>query len=422
LRFERPSSVSFTLTEASWLVTWHQSDYPLPTYTGRRKSESTCYVSTCLANRQTISPALKLLLAEEKLDPNAPLIAVMIVEGCMQAPDGAGVNGTGVNQDLGVTMTRIAIPSNNDLKISVDQVGKDTVVRLSGRVDVDSSPDLRDRLRTLFSEEALPKTIIVDLTGVSYIETSGVATLIETLRIARHHEITFRLQGLSGAVLRLFEVTGVLALFEESNSGQKVILMANVLESVGERTIEHLDYVGSLNIQWWATLRAMRQALPFVGNRYRWRTTVRQMLEIGVDAMPMVSLMSICTGFILAMQGASELRRFGALHYVIELVAVGFTRELGPLLTAIAVSGRSGSAFAAEIGTMKVTEELDSLRVMALEPVEFVLAPKYLAALISVPCLSIIANLFGILAGGLFMFFSTRLSPSALHPLCFHDH
>jgi phospholipid/cholesterol/gamma-HCH transport system permease protein len=187
--------------------------------------------------------------------------------------------------------------------------------------------------------------------------------------------------------------------------------MANVLENVGERTIEHLDYIGSLNIQWWATLRTMGQSLPFVGNHYRWKTTVKQMLEIGVDAMPMVSLMSICSGFILAMQGASELRRFGALHYVIELVAVGFTRELGPLLTAIAVSGRSGSAFAAEIGTMKVTEELDSLRVMALEPVEFVLAPKYLAALICVPCLSIIANLFGILAGGLFMFFSTRLSP-----------
>jgi len=186
--------------------------------------------------------------------------------------------------------------------------------------------------------------------------------------------------------------------------------MANILENVGERTIEHLDYVGSLNIQWWATLRAMGQSLPFVGNRYRWRATVRQMLEIGVDAMPMVSLMAICSGFILAMQGASELRRFGALHYVIELVAVGFTRELGPLLTAIAVSGRSGSAFAAEIGTMKVTEERDSLRVMALEPVEFVLAPKYLAALITVPCLSIIANLSGILAGGLFMFFSTRLS------------
>jgi phospholipid/cholesterol/gamma-HCH transport system permease protein len=187
--------------------------------------------------------------------------------------------------------------------------------------------------------------------------------------------------------------------------------MANVLEVAGRKTISELDYVGSLNIQVWATLRAMGSALPFVGNRHRWQASVRQMLQIGVDALPMVALMAICTGFILAMQGASELRRFGAMHYVIDLVAVGFTRELGPLLTAIAVSGRSGSAFAAEIGTMKVTEELDSLRVMALEPVEFLLAPKYLAALICVPCLSVISNFCGIVAGGLFMFFSTRLAP-----------
>jgi anti-anti-sigma factor len=99
-------------------------------------------------------------------------------------------------------------------------VGKDAVVRLTGRIDVDSSPDLRDRLRILLSEKALPETITVDLAGVSYIETSGVATLIEALRIARHHQTKFRLQGLSGAVLRLFQVTGVLALFDADDSGQ----------------------------------------------------------------------------------------------------------------------------------------------------------------------------------------------------------
>ena len=185
--------------------------------------------------------------------------------------------------------------------------------------------------------------------------------------------------------------------------------MANVFEIAGRETLKQLDYVGSLNSQLWATLRGMREALPLIGNRHRWRAAVHQMLEVGVDALPMVALLAMCSGFILAMQGASELRRFGALHYVIDLVAVGFTRELGPLLTAIAVSGRSGSAFAAEIGTMTVTEEIDALRVMAFEPVEFVLAPKYLATLVVVPCLGIVANLFGILAGGLFMFFSTHL-------------
>lgn len=193
--------------------------------------------------------------------------------------------------------------------------------------------------------------------------------------------------------------------------------MANVLEIAGRETLSQLDYVGRLNIQLWATLRGMRASLPLVGNRHRWRAAVHQMLEIGVDALPMVGLLAMCSGFILAMQGASELRRFGALHYVIDLVAVGFTRELGPLITAIAVSGRSGSAFAAEIGTMKVTEEIDALKVMAFEPVEFVLAPKFLAALVAVPCLSIVSNLFGILAGGLFMFFSTHLTL----PLYFHS-
>ena len=117
-------------------------------------------------------------------------------------------------------MARVAIPSSSNLEISIDREGKDAVVRLSGRVDVDSSPDLRDRLRALLSGEALPQTIVVDLTGVSYVETSGIATLIEALRIARHRQTNFRLQGLSGAVLRLFEVTGVLALFEAGDSGQ----------------------------------------------------------------------------------------------------------------------------------------------------------------------------------------------------------
>jgi len=186
--------------------------------------------------------------------------------------------------------------------------------------------------------------------------------------------------------------------------------MATLIESAGRRTLKDLDYLGGLSIQWWAAVRALKTALPFTGNPYRWRESVRQMLQIGVNAAPMVALMAMCSGFILAMQGASELRRFGALHYVIDLVSIGFSRELGPLLTAIAVSGRSGSAFSAEIGTMRVTEEIDALRVMAFEPIEFVLAPKYLAALVVVPCLSILANVFGMLAGGIFMFFATHLT------------
>src|SRR5271157_6162999 len=163
----------------------------------------------------------------------------------------------------------------------------------------------------------------------------------------------------------------------------------NVLEAIGNGVIQGLSYVGGLTMQFWSELRASPRVLPVVGKRGRWQTAVRQMGAIGVDGLPIIAIMSVCAGFILAMQTGAELRRFGALQYVMDVVAVGFTRELGPLLTAFVVSGRSGSAFSAEIGTMVVTSEIDALRTMAIDPIEFVLAPKYLAAMITIPCLSI---------------------------------
>jgi len=183
-----------------------------------------------------------------------------------------------------------------------------------------------------------------------------------------------------------------------------------VAELVGRATLRHVEYVGGLTTQLWRAVRSLARTLPLLGNRHRWRTAINQMLAVGVEAIPMVGIMAVCSGFILAMQGASELRRFGAMKFVIDLVTVGFTRELGPLLTAIAVSGRSGSAFSAEIGSMVVTEEVDALRTMAIEPIEFVLAPKYLAALIVLPCLTIVSSACGIFAGALFMRISTNMA------------
>lgn len=182
-----------------------------------------------------------------------------------------------------------------------------------------------------------------------------------------------------------------------------------VLEAVGSGVIRQLAYVGGLTMQFWAGLRASRRVLPVVGKRGRWQTSMRQMVAIGIEALPMIGIVSASVGFILAIQVASELRRFGALNLVVNIVAVGFTRELGPLVTAIVVSGRSGSAISAEIGTMVVTNEIDALRTMAVDPVEFVLAPKYIAAMIAVPCLTIMSNAFGILAGAGFMYLSLEM-------------
>jgi phospholipid/cholesterol/gamma-HCH transport system permease protein len=115
-----------------------------------------------------------------------------------------------------------------------------------------------------------------------------------------------------------------------------------------------------------------------------------------------VTFITFFIGIIMALQGAYELRRFGALQLVADTVAISITRELGPLVTAIVVIGRSGSAFAAEIGTMKVTEELDALETMALHPVGFLVTPKLLGMLLMMPCLTIWADLMGVFGGSVF--------------------
>jgi phospholipid/cholesterol/gamma-HCH transport system permease protein len=174
-----------------------------------------------------------------------------------------------------------------------------------------------------------------------------------------------------------------------------------IVSQIGSSTLDGLSYVGSL-----ASLgaRAAYYTLvaPFQGKPLRLQRAVSQAMETGVRALPILSLISFSIGLILALQAAYELRRFGAISAVATAVAVTMSRELGPLITAIVVIGRSGSAFAAEIGTMKVSEEIDALETMAISPIRFLVAPKFLAMMVMLPCLTIWANVMGILGGSLF--------------------
>jgi phospholipid/cholesterol/gamma-HCH transport system permease protein len=170
---------------------------------------------------------------------------------------------------------------------------------------------------------------------------------------------------------------------------------------VGMSTVNGLAYVGGL-----ASL-AGRSAYftfvaPFRGHRLRPQRAIHQAMTIGVEAIPIVSLITFFVGLIMALQSAYELRRLGAMHFLASAVALSILRELGPLLTAIVVIGRSGSAFAAEIGTKKVTEEVDALKTMAFDPVNFLVAPKFLAMFVMMPCLTIWADFMGVVGGSVF--------------------
>jgi phospholipid/cholesterol/gamma-HCH transport system permease protein len=176
-----------------------------------------------------------------------------------------------------------------------------------------------------------------------------------------------------------------------------------IVAGIGRVAISSATEVGTLTIQLWRSLLRAPSALPIVGKRRRWRVALRQMMDIGVSALPVVALMSFCLGLVAAVQAAAELRRYGAVRYVVEFTAIAFTRELGALITAITVSGRSASAIAAEVSTMVVGQEMDALRVMGLDPIELTLGPKYVAALVTVPCLTILSMFFGITAAYCFL-------------------
>ena len=152
---------------------------------------------------------------------------------------------------------------------------------------------------------------------------------------------------------------------------------------------------------------------PWRKQSFKFSQVVAQVNRIGVDALPMVALTSFSIGLTLAMQGAHELQRMGAAMYVPNLVAVSLLRELGPLLIAIIVIGRSGSAITAELGTMKVSEEIEALGVMAINPVRFLIVPRFVAMLIMLPILTVFGNYIGIVGGWTICHFALDMNTAA---------
>jgi phospholipid/cholesterol/gamma-HCH transport system permease protein len=150
---------------------------------------------------------------------------------------------------------------------------------------------------------------------------------------------------------------------------------------------------------------------PLSGRAIRLRASISEMVKVGYNSVPIVAVISLFVGIILALQAAYQLKKVGALIYVADLVGVSLTRELSPILTAIIVAGRSGSAFAAEIGSMKAAEEIDALVTMGINPVRFLVVPKLIALLIMLPALTIFSDFIGIIGG-----FLLSVTELGIHP------
>ncbi|HEY4163284.1 MAG TPA: ABC transporter permease [Dongiaceae bacterium] len=163
-------------------------------------------------------------------------------------------------------------------------------------------------------------------------------------------------------------------------------------EAIARQALDLIAFFGAL-IETFARLVARPQ-------RLRWISVIHHIEQTGLNALPIVGMISFLVGVVLAFQGADQLARFGAQIFTINMVGLSVLREMGILLTAIVVAGRSGSAFTAEIGAMQVNEEVDALRVIGLDPMEVLVAPRILALVIALPLLTFFADMMGLLGGG----------------------
>ncbi len=285
------------------------------------------------------------------------------------------------------------MPVREDYQLSTQHQNGAATIAIRGRVAIGNAQQLFDEITSQLAPA--PQEVLLDLSGVDYFDSGGGAVLIRLRQYLADR----------GAGLRIArstpDIDGFLDLIDQETSLKPRPAPApppGAAVRIGESTVqwiagarEFASFTGEL-------ILGLRDALLHP-RRIRWRETWLYMERCGRDALPIVALISFLMGLITAFQAAVQLSQFGADIYIANLVGLSITRELGPLMTAIIAAGRSGAAFAAEIGTMKVSEEVDALAAMGLDRTRFLVTPKVLALVLMLPCLTIFADLVGVLGG-----------------------
>ena len=257
-----------------------------------------------------------------------------------------------------------------------------------------AGPILRDFENTLGTDR--PHHLIVDLSNVAVIDDYGALVIYEIKKLIEKNGGTFALRNAHPAVKRNLEQFDFKRISEVAPLKGRTKL--NFFVRTGEVSLDRLfnlrymvSFLGSVTLALIHVLLHPRSL--------RVNDTISLMEKTGVSALPIVGLISFLLGLVIAFMSSLQLEQFGANIYVASLVAIAMVSELGPIMTAIVVAGRSGSAFAAEIGTMRISEEIDALFLMGFAPTLFLAIPRLFAAIIVVPLLTLFADIFGIFGG-----------------------
>lgn len=236
--------------------------------------------------------------------------------------------------------------------------------------------------------------VFLDGSALTALDSAGAWLLGRTLRQLERNGHTVTMQGLRPeheAMLRLIQR-------HAAEKGVPGAPRRGPLDRFGREVWRHLEqFLGILSFLGECSLALLRSfAQP---SRIRWRAILYNLQISGFNALPIVGLLAFLMGVVVAYQGAVQLVRYGANILVADLVGLSMLREMAPLLTAIIVAGRSGSAYTAQIGAMKVTEEIDALRTIGVSPMDLLVLPKILALLVALPLLTVYADIIGVLGG-----------------------
>ena len=275
-------------------------------------------------------------------------------------------------------------------------VSKDGVltIRIMGRLDSTSTGSIWQVVIDAL-ERASSKRIIVDTSEIDYCDGAGIGLLVEIQRRQKKSGSELEISGLREEYQKLLDFFDPLE-FEETRPEKSK--KTNLTEEVGRATFSVWDNIRS-QIAFLGELVAALYLAARNPKVVRWKDAFLIAETAGVNAFPIVTLISFLIGLIMAFQAAIPMKQFGAEIFVADLIALSTLRELGPLMTAIVMAGRTSSAFAAELGTMKVNEEMDALTTMGLDPVRFLVLTRVIATLFMMPLITIFANLFGIMGG-----------------------
>lgn len=287
--------------------------------------------------------------------------------------------------------------ANTTPYLHIDETENQLKIGVLGHWTIENAADIEEALETLSTSETTQK-IIFHCDGLTGIDTSGAWILYKKFKAFEETGVPAEFTGFREShfkfVKSLFQISEDHCPEPDLRQG-----FMDGVEDLGKLLYKGLGHLG--------------EALAFLGHtflvfcksilnpkRLRFPSIIRHIRETGLNALPIVALMAFLVSVVLTYQGSLQLQKFGAGIFTINLVSISILREMGVLMTAILVAGRSGSAFAAEIGVMKLREEIDAMKTMGIDPFEVLVLPRILGLLVALPLLTVIANLVGLAAGG----------------------